>query len=246
MSGLHTGAFEKTYSSIVSLLDNHEISRGHNDEVEAYLYFLTLAVAGEKADEFVPHLPTGFIMRRSDLYSQTEGEEVRAEWMYGETDDIKDIKSNEYLRSFLIFGDLLINEEARKHYQDAPVMVHDFTDSIAFSMCMTHEVLPTVTAYVDYIADCCGQNSPQEQTKPTGVYRVAPPQDRYPANKPSSEYVVKNSYQKENKKESALHTLIGFLFVCVVVLGISMYCMSVRQNTETSGGQPTVPTGFVK
>lgn len=141
-------AFHAAYKSILSAVNKHEISRGHNREVSAYLCYLTFAILDYDAPQYIPVSPDEFMYQRMRLYANLSPTDLLNNWL---CPDVPDLSENPLFNAFIAFGDLLINSNARKDYHSAPLVLHDFTETVSFGISMLQIVLPLTNGYIEQL-----------------------------------------------------------------------------------------------
>lgn len=141
-------AFLAAYKGILSAVNKHDISRGHNREVSAYLCYLTFAILDYDAPQYIPVSPNDFMYQRMRLYANLSSSDLLNNWL---CPDIPDLSENPLFHAFIAFGDLLINGSARKDYHSAPLVIHEFAETVSFCISMLQAVLPLTNEYIDQL-----------------------------------------------------------------------------------------------
>lgn len=140
--------FRDTQRRILEIVDQYEMSKGHNREVTAYLAFLTFAVLDDQAASLIPVRPDEFMYQRFRLYAGLSHSDLLNNW---HCPDIPDMNDNPLFTAFVAFGDLLINRSARNDYRSASFVIPPLTETVLFSESMLKEVLPITDRYIDHL-----------------------------------------------------------------------------------------------
>ena len=143
---MSSSAFTNAYHSILTSLRDFDLPVGLESEVSAYLYYITVACAGNNSSEFLPYAANDFVQSRYVFYCTLRREDIRAMWLLSAPSD--SLMSTDIGLSFLAFGDLITNRESRRNYAGAHQVITGFDSSIKFQLAMMHLVLPQIVSYV--------------------------------------------------------------------------------------------------
>ena len=145
------GLYWETYGRIIDAVNKHDISKGHDREVSAFLIYITFSIIDEDAAKYIPVHPDEFYHHRLRFYLGLKRSDLLNNW---NCPSIAKLDDNPLFISFIAFGDLLINSYARSDYRTAPLQVRGFTETMEFSMTMLLQILPCINSYVERLFEC--------------------------------------------------------------------------------------------
>lgn len=224
--------FRDTHRQILEIVDRYEMSKGHNQEVTAYLAFLTFAVLDDQAASLIPVRPDEFMYQRFRLYAGLSRSDLLNNW---HCPDIPDMSDNPLFTAFIAFGDLLINSSARKDYRYASLAIHDLSETALFAASMIKQVLPITDRYIDRLITI------REYTESSRQNPVASQQIFHDHESPSTPMLTHKSSpslsaQKSiTRKEGRRNLLIGIV-ACSLIIAIVYFVFF--SPTETTSSAP--------